>query len=141
MSKTSPEQVQTVLAKLGIEVKDGKVNKKEVIAALDKIKEATADTMESGHLTDEKHNKVLDAIAEWRDYIEEYDSAENKMARDMALKALDCAAHCLSMAADSCKELQHDEDEENLEENLENLEEKVVEVIDLDEEADMPPLE
>ena len=141
MSKITPEQVQTALAKLNIEVKDGKVNKNEVIAALDRIKEATAsDKMESGHLTEEKHDKVLEAIAEWREYIDEYDSAENKMARDMALKALDCAAHCLSMAADSCKELKHDEEEmEEVEEELgeeigEDIAEELEEQIEQEEE-------
>lgn len=142
MSKISPEQVTTALTRLGITIKDGKVNKQEVIAALDKLREATAsDKMESGHLTEEKHDKVLEAVAEWREYIDGYNQEENKTYREMALKALDCATHCLSMAADACKELKHDEDEiEEVEEVLEDeiaddIQEELEEQIEEEENA------
>jgi len=128
------KELTAVLAKLDIKVIDGKVNKTAVIAALDKIR-VKADTAESGHMTDEHHNKVLDVIAEWREYTEGYDQPENKMAKDMCLKALDCAAHCLSMAADSCKQLSDAEDEEGGEMDLgEENNEMMEEVMDMPEE-------
>lgn len=117
MSKEmSKEKLKTILANLNIEVtEDGKVDKKQVQAALDKIKDkaevkAEADTAESGHKTEEYHNSALEAIGEWRAYAESYDQPENAMAKEACLKALDCAAHCLSMAADFCNMLAHDEE-------------------------------
>ena len=143
MSKMTEEKLKTILAKLNIEVKDGKVSKQAVQAALKEFgTKVLADTMESGHMTDEKHNAVLDAIGAWREYIDEYDSAENKIARDKALKALDCAAHCLSMAADSCKELKHDEDEEGGDDAVEatEMDDAVeVEVIEVPEDITVMP--
>ena len=128
------------LAKLNIEVKDGKVSKKAVQAALVKFSQGVvkADTAESGHLTDEKHDKVLEAIAEWREYAEGYDQPENKMARDMCLKALDCAAHCLSMAADACNEMT-DADEAGEEVDMGDIGDTNEEVMDMPDITQIPP--
>lgn len=135
----SEEKLKLILAKLNIEVKDGKVSKKAVQAALIQYSKgiAKADTAESGHLTDEKHDKVLEAISEWRDYAEGYDKPEDKVAKDMCLKALDLAAHSLSMAADACKEMS-DADEAGEEVDMGDMGDDS-EVMEMPDITQMPP--
>lgn len=129
----SPEIITAALQKLGVTVKDGKVSKQEVIAALQKITEAS--WAEASHLANEKHQKVLDAINEFKEYVSSYSGEDNEAHVAMALKALDCTAHCLSMAHDAASALVHDK--EPLETEIEEREiEEIEETPESDEVED-----